>query len=374
MSTTYVNGSSALFSYGTSGLATANAPVGYVFIHWETTGNVGVSSTTDNPTTVTVVGDGTLKAVFAQIMCNVTFVTVPSGTISFLSTTYVNGSSALFAYGTVASATANGPVGYVFDHWETTGNVGVSSTTANPTMVTVTCGGVLKALFTQFSPSSASISPTSAKIKIGENVTFTSSVSGGSLPYSYQWYLDGSAVSGATSPAWTFAPTSLQPIGNYTVYMIVTDSLLYTAQSNSAIVSVAPALTVQISPLSASALVGQPITFTATVSGGYPPYSYQWYLDDNPVSGASSSSWTFVPTTAGIYYVCLKVTDTTDNTAQSDTARIVATPVPVGGYSVSLSVSLSKGTSESKEALYAMFVTFFGIVLTLKKRTKKPLR
>ncbi len=149
MSTTYVNGSSALFSYGTSGLATANAPVGYVFIHWETTGNVGVSSTTDNPTTVTVVGDGTLKAVFAQIMCNVTFVTVPSGTISFLSTTYVNGSSALFAYGTVASATANGPVGYVFYHWETTGNVGVSSTTANPTMVTVTCGGVLKALFTQ---------------------------------------------------------------------------------------------------------------------------------------------------------------------------------------------------------------------------------
>ncbi len=96
-------------------------------------------------------------------------------------------------------------------------------------------------------------------------MTFTSSVSGGSPPYSYQWYLDGSAVSGATSPAWTFAPTSLQPIGNYTVYMIVTDSLLYTAQSNSAIVSVAPALTVQISPLSASALVGQPITFTATV-------------------------------------------------------------------------------------------------------------
>lgn len=40
------------------------ADVGYVFDHWETSGAVFVSSSSDNPTTVTVSGDGTLKAVY----------------------------------------------------------------------------------------------------------------------------------------------------------------------------------------------------------------------------------------------------------------------------------------------------------------------
>jgi len=95
-----------------------------------------------------------------------------------------------------------------------------------------------------------------------------------------------------------------------------------------------PSLTASISPLSASILVGQSVTFTSTVSGGYTPYSYQWYLNGNPVSGATSNTWTFTPTTSGVYYVHLKVTDSKANTAQSETARVSVATVPVGGYSV----------------------------------------
>ena len=94
-----------------------------------------------------------------------------------------------------------------------------------------------------------------------------------------------------------------------------------------------PPLSVSISPLSASILAGQSATFTSTISGGYTPYNYQWYLNSNPVSGANASSWTFTPTTAGIYYIYLKVIDAKGNTAQSETARITASVVPVGGYS-----------------------------------------
>ncbi|MGB9778733.1 MAG: NosD domain-containing protein [Candidatus Bathyarchaeales archaeon] len=83
--------------------------------------------------------------------------------------------------------------------------------------------------------------------------------------------------------------------------------------------------TVSISPLSASILVGQSVTFTSTVSGGYAPYTYQWYLNDAPVSGATSETWTFTPTTSGIYYVYLKVTDAKGSTIQSETARITVT-------------------------------------------------
>ncbi len=215
---------------------------------------------------------------------------------------------------------------------------------------------------------SALISPTSAKIKIGEAVTFTSSVSGGTPPYSYQWYLNGTIVLDAALFEWEFAPTASQPIGDYTVILIVEDSLMHSTESNSAIVTVAPALKVQISPLSASILVGEPIAFTATnVSGGYPPYSYQWYLNGNPVPGATLDNWTFISTTSGMNYVNLRVTDTTDNTALSETARIIAQSVPVGGYSV----SLPRGGWASQETAYFMLVVFFGTVLSLKKRTRK---
>jgi len=41
--------------------------------------------------------------------------------------------------------------------------------------------------------------------------------------------------------------------------------------------------------MSASIVVGQSVAFTSTVSGGYPPYNYQWYLNDVAVSGATST-------------------------------------------------------------------------------------
>jgi hypothetical protein len=90
-----------------------------------------------------------------------------------------------------------------------------------------------------------------------------------------------------------------------------------------------PPISVSISPLSASILVGQSVTFTSTVSGGYTPYSYQWYLNGASVSGATSNTWTFTPTISGIYYVHLKVTDAKANTAQSETARITVATVTV---------------------------------------------
>ncbi|MEM2440732.1 MAG: PKD domain-containing protein [Candidatus Bathyarchaeia archaeon] len=58
------------------------------------------------------------------------------------------------------------------------------------------------------------------------------------------------------------------------------------------------------------------MTFISTVSGGYPPYTYRWYLNEAPVSGAKSVARKFTPTATGIYYVQLKVTDDKGNTAQ----------------------------------------------------------
>jgi subtilisin family serine protease len=135
-----------------------------------------------------------------------------------------------------------------------------------------------------------------------------------------------------------------------------------------AVFSAIPPLTVSINPLSASILVGQSVTFTSTASGGYQPYTYQWFLNGNPVSGATSANWTFKPTTSGIFYVNLKVTDAKGNTAQSESARVAVATVPVGGYSIPIQAP----TKTEPILPYMALVATLTIVLTkIKNKTKR---
>jgi len=126
-------------------------------------------------------------------------------------------------------------------------------------------------------------------------------------------------------------------------------------------------LSTTISPTTASIILGDSVDFTSTVSGGTTPYSYQWYVDDNPVSGATSSSWKFTPTSTGIYYVHLKVTDYRGRTATSNIARVTVTSVPVGGYSV----SLSKQTSASPFVCYTILLMIFSAIVSIIKHKRK---
>jgi streptogramin lyase len=178
-----------------------------------------------------------------------------------------------------------------------------------------------------------------------------------------------------TWSAWKLAtngvPLSATPNGRYlkietTLQIIAGEVSPVLFDLTAQIGAIAPPLTVSISPTSASVLVGQSVTFTSTVSGGYPPYSYQWYLNDAPVSGATSSSWTLTPTTSGIYYVYLKATDANNNIAQSETARITVAVVPVGGYSI----SLAKQTPAHITA-YTTLIALFAIAMSLTKRKRK---
>jgi parallel beta-helix repeat protein len=89
----------------------------------------------------------------------------------------------------------------------------------------------------------------------------------------------------------------------------------------------APPLAVSVSPESASVHLLQSVTFTSITVGEAPPYSYQWYLNDSPVSGATSDNWTFAlePSgnyTTGTYSVHLNVTDSMGDSATSNQASV----------------------------------------------------
>ena len=82
---------------------------------------------------------------------------------------------------------------------------------------------------------SVTVSPSSANLDVDQSQTFNSTVSGGTFPYTYQWCLNGTAVSDADLSSWTFTPTSA---GSYTIYANVTDSSGEQAASNTANVTV----------------------------------------------------------------------------------------------------------------------------------------
>jgi hypothetical protein len=172
--------------------------------------------------------------------------------------------------------------------------------------------------------------------------------------------LTAPTISGSTFLYWdvngTSKGTGVNPIA-------VNMNAHYKAEAHYLILS----FTVTISPASASVSVGQPVHFTPSITGGTSPYTYQWYLDTNPVAGATSSSWTFTPTTSGIYYVYLRVTDANNNTAQSQTVRVVASAAAVGGYSI----SLARHTSLFNMAAYATLIALFGLALSITRRKRK---
>jgi len=186
-------------------------------------------------------------------------------------------------------------------------------------------------------PITVSISPSASAITVGQSAQFTASVNGGNPPYTYQWYVNGNPVSGATSNTYTFNPSSA---GTYNVYVAVTDSTGETKESSPLFLTVYSAISVSISASASAITVGQSAQFTASVNGGNPPYTYQWYVNGNPVSG-STDIYTFNPSSAGTYNVYVAVTDSTGETQNSNTQSITA----YSAISVSISAPVTTITT-----------------------------
>jgi hypothetical protein len=181
---------------------------------------------------------------------------------------------------------------------------------------------------------SATVSPSNATtIDANQQLQFTVSVSGGAPPYSYQWYSNDNQIANATSSSFTFAPN--YP-GTYDISVIVTDSLDIQASPNATSVTVNPWLSMYIEQGSATTNVDQPVQFTVLVTGGTPPYSYQWsywlYPEGDPVAGATSSIFIFTPTSSGTYIIELIVTDAINAQESSGplplTVTVLAEPTP----------------------------------------------
>jgi hypothetical protein len=133
----------------------------------------------------------------------------------------------------------------------------------------------------------------SRTVTVGQSATFTVTAVGTS-PFTYQWYLNGVVINGATSSSYTTGPTvSSQNGSQYTVAVSNAGGTVMSAPYTLT-VNTPPAIVVQ--PADQAVLVGQTATFTVTATGTA-PLAYQWYQGGTAISGASLSSYTTATTT-----------------------------------------------------------------------------
>jgi len=108
----------------------------------------------------------------------------------------------------------------------------------------------------------------------------------------------------------------------YDSVSVVNVSGTFDSYSNTVVVSTISQISATISTSSTSMEVGNNLQITLTVNGGVSPFSYQWYVNGNPVNGATSSSFTFSPTSAGTYSIYVTVTGSSGASQNSNTLTI----------------------------------------------------
>ena len=140
-------------------------------------------------------------------------------------------------------------------------------------------------------------------------VQFEGSANGGHPPYGYSWDFGEGGSSRDQNPNHTY-----ERVGNYGARLTVTDSKGTSSQSGASISVTCPSLTCTASANPTSGTVPLMVRFDATVSGGCPPYTYNWNTGDGGSSSEQNPSRRIED--AGSYTASLTVTDSQGNRCQ----------------------------------------------------------
>ena len=197
-------------------------------------------------------------------------------------------------------------------------------------------------------PGTPSIATQPANQSVTASQTATFSVAAtGTAPLSYQWYKNGSAISGANSSVYTTPVTTTSDNGAR--FTVTISNSIGSANSNAATLTVTPApvaplITTQ--PSSRSVTAGQTAAFTV-VATGTAPLTYQWQQNGTAIGGATSSTYTTPATTStdnGAQFV-VTVTNSAGTMTSNTVTLTVNTPPAITAQPISQTVTAGQTAS-----------------------------
>ena len=166
--------------------------------------------------------------------------------------------------------------------------------------------------------------PKSFKGITGSSYSLNVTVQGTGGSNKYQWYKDGTALTGETSSTLNFSALAESDAGDYTV---VVSNGVSSVTSDTATVTVMPRLQISAQPASLSLTEGESGELSVTASG-YGTLSYQWFKNGSAITNATASSIRFDNISgndAGSYYV---VVYDDNSSTMSSAANITVTTKP----------------------------------------------
>ncbi len=184
-----------------------------------------------------------------------------------------------------------------------------------------------------------SISASQTTICAGTSVTFSSSVTGVSSVFSFQWKKNGVNIPGETSSSYTttgLANNDQITCSFTTNYPCASPS---TVSSNTVTMVVNPMVTpsVTIAATQTTICTGNNVTFTATVANGGTSPTYQWSKNGNAITGANSATYTTVVLANGDVISCSITSNApcaTTSSANSNNVTIAVSSTVVPAISV----------------------------------------
>lgn len=229
----------------------------------------------------------------------------------------------------------------------------VPTTAQDSKAITVRVTGAKAGYVTVAKTSSATLkvvrasTPTiSGSIGVGSTLTAKPNTWTAGTTFTYQWYANGVAITGATKS--TFVPTSSHRDKQLTVKVTGKQTGFTTATTAS---SATARVTQTAAPaISGVAVVGSPLTAKPGAWTTGMTFSYQWLADGVAISGATKSS--FVPTTAQRYkQISVTVTGRkagygtmSRTSAKSAKVAVAGTPAVKGTLMVGSTLTASTGT------------------------------
>ncbi|MDG6931747.1 MAG: hypothetical protein JRN26_06520 [Nitrososphaerota archaeon] len=178
----------------------------------------------------------------------------------------------------------------------------------------------------------------------GQNVSVSTSVTGGTPPYAITYLLNNSEVKGTA--------IELSHPGFYLAGAELSDAAGYTVKSNILKFTVNPDPSVSWSYATGSNSIfysNNIVNINALISNGTAPYTYTWYLNGKHVASTSTPSYTYHLTKMGLNDLNLAITDS-------------------AGYTVGRFISINYSYNYANMAIIAIAAAVIILVLILRKQ------